>query len=175
MLQKDAYQDSLWLKIQRLPYLIAIGMEGASKSGVAGSAGERHAMVDSFVDGRRSYPGNPIIRSIIPSASDEYEHRLELARRHDEILDCLGEKDFKKYEDIKQYIFKILAQVIEALQTGETTQTVREYKDWLLLIAENVAHAGKEGDFMGIGGKRYSEQENEFFQELKDRLYPVPN
>ena len=175
MASKQEYTEALWTKIRRLPYLVSMGMEGVSRSGFAGSAGKRHAMAESFVEGRRSYPGNQIIRSLIPSVEDDTEHLLEITAQHDEILDCLDDQGVEKYGELKSHLHKVLNEVIEELQAHESSQTVREYKDWLLFIAQEVAMASKEGDFLGIGGERFSKKEREFYEELKNLLYPESN
>jgi hypothetical protein len=38
------------------------------------------------------------------------------------------------------------------------------------MIAKNVAHAGKEGDFLGIGGERFSKEEQRFYHQLSSHL-----
>ena len=169
------YPESLKTKILRLPYLISMGMEGVCKSGLAGNASKRHAMMESFVEGRRSYPGNQVIRSIIKEVDNDHEHLLEIAHQHDEILDCLDDQGVEDYDRLKEHMFRELSEVIAALVSHEPPQTVREYKDWLLLIAEKVALASKEGDFFGIGGERFSKKERELFKALKNHLYPESN
>ena len=64
MQSKKPYPGSIMIKLRRLPYLVAMGMEGAGRSGFAGSVSERNAMVASLVEGRRSYPKNDLIRSL---------------------------------------------------------------------------------------------------------------
>lgn len=170
MQSKETYPGSIWIKIKRLPYLIALVMEGAGRSGLAGSASERNAVVGSFEEGRRSYPKNDLIRAVVPDVSDENERMLHIARQHDEILDCLRYQDVEHHEGLKTHVLNVLVLVLGVIQAHESAQTVREFKDWLLLIAENIAHAGKEGDFLGIGGQRFSEEEQEFYNELRKHL-----
>ena len=73
MKPQDKYQGGLWTKIRRLPYLVAMGVEGAGKSGIAGSARERQAMVESLVAGGKLYPNNEIIQAIVPKGEEEKE------------------------------------------------------------------------------------------------------
>ena len=166
----ETYPGSVWIKIRRLPYLVAMGMEGAGRSGFAGSASERNAMVASLIEGRRSYPKNDLIRAIVPDISDENELLLNIVSQHDEIMDCLQYQDVADHKGLTAHVLKVLNLVLGALQANEPPQTVREYGDWLLSIAKNVAHAGKEGDFMGIGGERFSKEEQEFYHQLQSLL-----
>ncbi|MGK0269386.1 MAG: hypothetical protein ACI88H_000017 [Cocleimonas sp.] len=51
-----------------------------------------------------------------------------------------------------------------------TPDESREYKEWSMSIAENVAKAAKEGGFLGFGGTRISEGEIEAFAQIADAL-----
>jgi hypothetical protein len=166
----DKYQGGHWTKIRRLPYLVAMGMEGAGRSGIAGSARERQAMVQSLVEGGKLYPDNEIIQAIIPKGTEEKELLMAAAEQHDEILNCLHDKDIQDNRGLQKHLFNVLVIVLGVLSTREKPEQVGEYKNWLLRIAENVANAGKEGDFMGIGGERFSQEERDFYTTLEERL-----
>ena len=170
MPSQKPYPGSIMVKLRRLPYLVAMGMEGAGRSGLAGSASERNAMVSSLVEGRRSYPKNDVIRSIVPEGADENELLLTVVRQHDEILDCLRYQDIEDNKGLQKHVLKVLSLVLGILQANESAETIREFKDWLLMIAKNVAHAGKEGDFLGIGGERFSKEEQRFYHQLSSHL-----
>ena len=170
MKPQDKYQGGLWTKIRRLPYLVAMGVEGAGKSGIAGSARERQAMVESLVAGGKLYPNNEIIQAIVPKGEEEKELLMVAAEKHDEILNCLHDKGIQDNMGLQNHLFNVLGIVLDVLGTNENPDWVREYKDWLLQIAKNVANAGIEGDFMGIGGKRFSQEERDFCTALEARL-----
>ena len=170
MKPRDKYQGGLWTKIRRLPYLVAMGMEGVSKSGIAGSARERHAMVESLVEGGKLYPDNEIIQAIVPKGTEENQLLMAAAEQHDEILNCLHDQHIKDNKGLQKHLFKVLSIVLDVLNTRENPKQVGEYKNWLLQIARNVAYAGKEGDFMGIGGERFSQEERELYTALEAKL-----
>jgi hypothetical protein len=168
---KEKYQGGLWVKIRRLPYLVAMGMEGAAKSGWAGSAQERHAMAESLVKGVQQYPDNPLIRAIVPGTSQAGEELLlEATRRHDEILDCLQYQDIQDRDALEKHILNVLTIIVGTLERRESGETAGQYKKWLLQIAKDVAEAGKEGDVLGIGGTQFSEKEREFYSALEKIL-----
>lgn len=167
---QDKYQDGLWVKIRRLPYLVAMGMEGASKSGIGGSARERHAMVESVVEGGKAYPDNEIIQAIVPIEKNSQILLEKAAEQHDEILTCLYNEDIKDNKDLQKHLLNVLVIVLGVLASNETPVTVAEYKEWLLRIAKNVAGAAKEGDFLGFGGERFSQAERDFYTLLEKTL-----
>jgi hypothetical protein len=170
MKPQDKYQNGLWVKIRRLPYLVAMGMEGAAISGIGGSALERHAMVESLVDGGKAYPDNSIIQAIVPKGKDETSILEKAAEQHDEILDCLDFHDIQDNKGLQKHLLNMLVIVLGILNSREDQKTVSEYKEWLLRIAKNVAYAAKEGDFLGFGGERFSRAEREFYAALEKAL-----
>ncbi|MCO5723490.1 hypothetical protein [Robiginitalea marina] len=164
---KERYGEPLWTQVRRLPYLVAMGMEGAGRSGLAGSASERHAMVLGMVGGKEDFSENKLITAIVPAGSSPEQMQLHAMEQHDEILDCLKDLEIKDYAGLRKHIARVLDNVVAALSSRESQQSAGEYKTWLLHIAEGVAMAGKEGDFLGFGGERFSENEREFYKELQ--------
>jgi hypothetical protein len=49
----------------------------------------------------------------------------------------------------------------------------REYREFVLHVADVVAHAAKEGGVLGIGGKEITEQEQAVLDDLRGRLTPT--
>lgn len=170
MKPQDNYEAGLWVKICRLPYLIAMGMEGAGNSGLAGSARERQAMVESLVEGGKIYPDNELVQAIVPRGHNDLSIAERVAQQHDEILNCLDYNDVQDSNELQKHILKVLVIVLGVLGSREDPKIVSEYKQWLLLIAKNVALAAKEGDFMGFGGERFSQEEREFYAALEEKL-----
>jgi hypothetical protein len=58
---------------------------------------------------------------------------------------------------------------LAALQSKSAAADADDLRKMLGWIAEKVANASKEGDFLGFGGERVSEGERKFL----DRLYTV--
>lgn len=164
------YGEPLWTQVRRLPYLVAMGMEGAGQSGWAGSASERHAMVLAMAGGKEAFSENNLIQAIVPKGATPEEIQFHVMERHDEILDCLNDLEIKDYAGLRKHIARVLDNVVGAIASRETEPCAEEYKSWVLQIAEGVAMAGKEGDFLGFGGERFSEGERKFYRELKEAL-----
>lgn len=167
---QDKYQNGLWVKIRRLPYLVAMCMEGAGVSGFGGSVNERHAMVESLVEGGEAYPDNAIIQAIAPRGKDHADLLEKAAEQHDEILNCLDYHDIKDNKGLQKHLLNVMVIVLGVLNSREDQKIVSEYKEWLLKIAKNVAYAAKEGDFLGFGGERFSKGEREFYAALEKAL-----
>jgi hypothetical protein len=127
-------------------------------------------MVESIIGGRDTFPHNEIIKAIVPEGLGREELEFEMARQHDEILDCMEEQEISDQERFRQHILKVLALVTRTLDARETAETSEQYRTWLLAIAKQVAVAAKEGDFLGFGGSYFSEKEQAFYKLLEERL-----
>ena len=57
-----------------------------------------------------------------------------------------------------------------ALDATATPQEAAQLKQWLYGVGDAVANAAKEGDFMGIGGKKVSDAEAAVLGEIKTVL-----
>jgi hypothetical protein len=170
MERTEKYTPEVWQKISRLPYMIAIGMEGAGNSGFAGSANERHSALLSILSGRTDFPGNPLISSILPAKETDDEAISLILEEHDAALDFLSELDIKTAAELQDMVLDCIGQVLPAIQGREAGHTLSDYSAWLLKIAETVAQSAKEGDFLGFGGEKFSSLEHKFYNALTQSL-----
>lgn len=158
------YEPGTWEKISRLPFMVAIGIEGAGRSGLSGSARERQATLEAIQAARTDYPGNPILGEILGKDAQTLEAMLA---RHDGVMDAIHATGLRTTEALWDHIIECLREVIPSLKKHEAGHTVSDYANWLVAIARHVAVAAKEGDFMGIGGQRFSSAEQEFVKRLE--------
>ena len=166
----EKYAPEIWTIISRLPFMVAIGMEGVGRSGLAGSARERQATLQSILSARTEFPGNPLVSAILPMQEEEAQARLLVMKKHDAALEFLAESGIKNAGELWDRILVCVREVLPALEKREAGHTIADYSVWLLHIASRVAHAAKEGDFMGIGGERFSEEEQQYFRRLEAAL-----
>ena len=127
-------------------------------------------MMESLVDGRKKYPDNEIIQAIVPKGQDDGSILEKVAQQHDEILNCLDYNDIQDSNELQKHILNVLVIVLGVLNAREDPKRVSEFKQWLLRIAKNVAFAAKEGDFMGFGGERFSQEERDFYAALEEKI-----
>lgn len=55
-----------------------------------------------------------------------------------------------------------------------TPEEAGDYRDFVLRVADVVAHAAKEGGVLGIGGKEVSDEEQAVLDELSAKLATTP-
>jgi hypothetical protein len=166
----EKYAPEIWEKICRLPFMVAIGMEGAGHSGLAGSARERQATLHSILAARTEFPGNPLVNAILSVHAEEEQALLAVMERHDAALEFLAESGVQSARALWERILDCIREVLPALEKREAGHTITDYTAWLRQIAERVALAAKEGDFLGMGGVRFSKEEQEYFRRLEATL-----
>lgn len=67
-----------------------------------------------------------------------------------------------------------LSEAIGMLETKATPSEVDAYKRFVMKVAQAVAGAHREGGFLGIGGKRISDAENQALDEISTALGAPP-
>ncbi|WP_435133125.1 hypothetical protein [Formosa sp. A9] len=171
------YSTDEWEKIATIPQLIGSIMAGAGSSGLIGTGKEMLATVESFLDGRKSYKDNPVINAIVPDAeTDTSSEAIESAKaQRARLMHKINSYQIKTPEELADAVLMECTEVISILEAKETPNVVKEYKHWLLEIADHVANAAKEGGFLGFGGVRFSEKEQIMYDKLQAALDTEPN
>lgn len=170
MSKLEQYSDEEWNKIAVLPQLVGAIIAGAESSGIVGSTKEMMATAKSFLGAKEKYPSNALIQAVLPKTEQV-----------DVITDIVKDDEISFQNKIKDYEIKtqeeLIVKVLEdckstmiVLKEKESETTITEYKTWLLEIAQNVAIAGTEGDFLGFGGVQFSEKEKVVIKGLKSAL-----
>lgn len=162
----EKYTPEIWKKICRLPFMVAIGMEGAGRSGLAGAARERQATLQSILAARTDFPGNPLVNAILSVQAEGDQGLWGVLERHDAALDFLAECGIQNAAELWDRILECIREVLPAMEKREAGHTISDYIAWLRQIAEQVAHAAKEGDFLGLGGVRFSDEEKQYYKRL---------
>lgn len=166
----ENYTESEWEIVSSTPQLVGVAMAGAGSSGLVGSTKEMFASARSIVTARKEYAGNSLIASILPDTGNPKKAMADAKAQRDMVMGRLKSKNVKSSEDLQNFILQDCEKAIDILEQKESPETVSGYKKMVLEVAEKVANAAKEGDFLGFGGERYSEKEQKLFAQLKNRL-----
>jgi hypothetical protein len=76
--------------------------------------------------------------------------------------------------DIAALTSKQVREAISILEQEATPEEVDAYKRFVMTLAQAVASAHKEGGFLGIGGKKISDAENQALDEISTALGTPP-
>jgi hypothetical protein len=63
-----------------------------------------------------------------------------------------------------------LRAAVALVQSKATPEEVEDYRQFILRVADTVAHAHKEGGVLGIGGKEVSDRERAVLDELSQAI-----
>ncbi|CDF78856.1 conserved hypothetical protein [Formosa agariphila KMM 3901] len=170
MSKLDQYTDEEWNKISALPQLVGGIIAGADSSGLVGSTKEMFETAKSYIGGREQFPNNTLIQAIVPNTTDPKAAIDDVKGQRKRILDHIKGYGVKSKEELAVKVLADCSATMHLLKEKESEETVTEYKTWLLNIAENVANAGTEGDFLGFGGVQFSDKEKAVFNTLKETL-----
>ena len=90
-----------------------------------------------------------------------------------EILAARPELDqtrFSSPDDLRGHGLERLGDAVRLLEQKATPEEVEAYKQFILTVADKVAHAHKEGGFLGAGGKPVSDREQAALDEIAATL-----
>jgi hypothetical protein len=77
--------------------------------------------------------------------------------------------------DISAVATEHLRKAMSILESVATPEEVDAYKTFVMTVAQAVAGAHKEGGFLGVGGKRISDAENQALDEISAALGTPPS
>ena len=69
-------------------------------------------------------------------------------------------------DQLRQQLPERIREAVRIVEEKATPEEAEEYRQFILRMADVVAHAHKEGGVLGIGGKEVSEQEQVALDEL---------
>ena len=151
------------------PAQIGTVMAFAEGSGL-GTIKEMYANSKSFASGLKTYPNNEIIVGVLPNMDDLKGSMAQAKEMRKKAVDRLKDKDIKSSEDLRAQLLEDSRAVASILESKASEEEAKEYKEWAMSIAENVAKAAKEGGFLGVGGTRVSDGEVRAFAEIANAM-----
>ena len=145
------------------PFAVGMAVMAAGRSGL-GTVKEAAAVTTSVLAGRQTYANDALIQTLISSLEAQVKEDRAAAQRL-----------INPFEDTApdQFLPATLdrcRQVAALLAAQASPDEAANYKQWLLSIADKVAGAAKEGDFLGIGGVRVSEPEADANRQIGEAL-----
>jgi len=164
------YSPEEWDTLSVLPMLIGTAMTAASDSGFFGTAKE--AFVSSQLQNTvvEDIPQNALIRAVIKRPADFSEAKTQVSEQFARLKKLLNEEGAETPEAIKAVTIKKLKHLAENLMLKEEPSIAEAFQKWLVAYAEKVANAASEGGFLGFGGKKVSDAEQTFINEIKSSM-----
>ena len=155
---KDKFTPAEWRGLLKAPMLAAYAVAGAAPSRRDDFVREMAAVAEGVVEGERRAAGDSllgaVIADIVADAEDENRGRTEKVSP----------------DEVKGRALEACRAAAAALETKVSPDEAYEYKRWVLVVAEKVAEAAKEGGVFGFGGEQVSGGEVATINELGEAI-----
>ena len=161
MADKTTFTAQEWRALRDAPHMVALAVSAATTSGVTGTIHEAGSASSALMQGMKSE--NALLRSLL--TREELGDAQKSLREH--VKDVHAGRGKLEFQDL------MLGEVREAvgvLDRKASSQEAEAYRAFLLYVADSVAEAAREGGFIGIGGKRVSDEEQRLLERLRGAL-----
>ena len=145
------------------PFAVGMAVMMAGKSGL-GTIKEATAVASSVMAGRQTYTNDTLIQTLVST--------LEAEAKEDRAATKAKVNPFEKVppDQVLPIALERCRQTADLLAQKASSEEAANYRQWMLAVADKVANAAKEGDFLGIGGVRVSEPEKAVIQQISEAL-----
>ncbi|HEY7460734.1 MAG TPA: hypothetical protein VIC59_02510 [Gemmatimonadota bacterium] len=158
MTDKSTFTAQEWRALRDAPHMVAVAVSAATASGVTGTLHEAVSASTALMEGVKSE--SALLRSLI--TREELLAAQESLREN--VKDAHADRGKLEFQDL------MLGEVREAvgvLDRRAKPEEAEAYRAFLLYVANSVAEAAREGGFIGIGGKRVSDEEQRLLERLR--------
>ena len=155
---KDNFTGEEWAGLLRAPMLAAYAVAGAAPSKREDFVREMAAVAEGVVEGERRAAKDSLLGAVIADI---------LANAEDERR---GQTEKVSPDEVKSRALATCRAAAAALETKVSPGEAYEYKRWVLVVAEKVAAAAKEGGLFGFGGEQISASEVATVNEIGEAI-----
>lgn len=148
MTTKSEFNAEEWDQVAQAPALGALMVILAERGG---AIRESIALGKAYAEARRN-SGNEFIEALVSSPPH------------------LDPRSMGPADQLRGQLSERIRSAISLVEQKATPEETQEYRDFILRLADVVAHAAKEGGTLGIGGKEVTEQEQAAIDELRGQL-----
>jgi hypothetical protein len=145
MTAKAAFNAQEWATITTAPAIVAMLVMASDRGGaIRESVAVQRAYADALAAGPSDF-----LRSVLtePGAMSPTDRP-------------------QTPQDVHEAAPRVLREAVALLERNATDSEVVEYKRFVYALADKVAHAHREGGFLGIGGTEVSEKERAALDEI---------
>jgi hypothetical protein len=149
------FSDEEWARLGRAPLLAGAAISLADPGGPIEALKESSAALRTLVEGARGGEFGEFVAAVAADTAAK-------AQRRENPLTGFRPDRKHAIEDVLDELRAVHALLLE--KAG--AQDAAAYRDWIRTAAQKTALAAKEGGFLGIGGERVSEREQEMLDTL---------
>lgn len=155
MSDKTSFSAEEWASVLQLPGAVAMYIITASPA-IGDSIKETYALAQNLADAAQKESASGLLKAVLDEFKDAGSARQ-------------AQPKFEGQQDMASLRTEILATIrkdVALVEQKAEANEANEYKMWLYKVANDTAHAAKEGDFMGIGGEKVNQAETDALTEL---------
>jgi hypothetical protein len=147
-----------WRALRNAPQFVALATAAAGNSGLLGSLAEGLTAASAFA--QAAHANNQLITELLA--------REEIRAAQEDIYALLRTVPDRTQADhhLQEAALEAARAALNALLDRTATADAEDFRKMLAWLAEKVANASKEGDFLGFGGERVSDGERRFLTRL---------
>lgn len=157
MTEKTAFDDGECFQLWKAPLTASLAVIAAQPGGLFA---EMAASVKFVVEARQTFTTELLQAVLAP----DQEKAAAYTDRFSTDLRQMGQLDASAMLGLA---VTDIRRALAVLRLKAEAEEIQEYKQMILQRAEKVAQAGKEGSFLGIGGVRVSEAEEQALAEIR--------
>jgi hypothetical protein len=158
MSRRNDFTAEQWRALRNAPQLVALATAAAGHSGLFGSLAEGMAAASAFAAAGR---GNNLLIKELFSKQAIGEAQQDIRSLLESFTDPAEAQG--RLQDAAIHATRT---ALAALQSKDDAVNLSDFRKMLVWLAEEIANASKEGDFLGFGGERVSEGERRFLARL---------
>lgn len=155
---KDNFTSEEWKSLLKAPMLAAYAVAGAAPSRQEDFVREMGAVAEGIIEAEHSAPKDSLLGAVIADI---------LAQAEDE---SRGQTEKLSLEEVRARALATCRDVASVLEAKAATEEAYQYKRWVLVVAEKVAAAAKEGGLFGFGGEQVSGGEIATINEIGEAI-----
>lgn len=155
---KDKFTPEEWKSLLKAPMLAAYAVAGVAPSKQEDLAREMAAVAEGVFEGEQQAAKDSVLGAVIADI---------VANAED---DKHGQTEKLSLVEVKSRALETCRAVAAALETKVSAEEAYEYKRWVLVVAEKVAGAAKEGGLFGFGGEQISGSEIATINEIGEAI-----
>jgi hypothetical protein len=155
MTSRSDFTDDEWERLGRAPLVVAMAISLADPGGPLETFKESSAALRTLAEAARDGGYGEFVQSVARDVAARAQRRQT----------PLG--DFKPDRgNARQDVLAELRTVNALLQQKATPEELAEFREWLRTAAQRAALAATEGGFLGFGGERVSEREQQMLETI---------
>jgi hypothetical protein len=157
MTSRADFTEEEWARLGRAPLVAGIAISLADPGGPIEAIKESRAALKTVLEAAREGGFGEFVQSVAADVAEK-------AKRRENPMAGFKPDSRQPIDDILEELRAVNA----LLREKASPEDLAEFRDWLRTASQRVALAAREGGFLGIGGERVSEREQQMLDTLGD-------